>query len=219
MTPTRVLVALVILSGCGSSDTSSPDVNAFAQEVSSASAALDSYQAATRTMTTAADCGAAVGAYGTPMQNHLNSMQGAAGPMDQQMRNRGEPSHADLACGVNAMDNELRHHLQVACRAADMGANRTEAGRHVAVMADGLHYLQMRIAEMNLGMGPYDGGFYLQDGGVMGWDDHPAGCGGMAAPDGGMPHDAGPGPYDGGMGPYDGGMGPYDGGMGAGGMR
>lgn len=186
MTPTRVLAALVILSGCGSSDTSSPDVNAFAQEVSSASAALDSYQAATRTMTTAADCGAAVSAYGTPMQNHLNSMQGTAGPMDEQMRNRGEPSHADLACGVNAMDNELRHHLQNACRAGDMGPNHTEAGHHVAAMADGLQHLQMRIAEMN-GMGPADGGFQYHDGGVMGWDDHPAGCGGTGSHDGGMP--------------------------------
>jgi hypothetical protein len=217
----RVLLAWAILSGCGGASVSgSSDVTAFQQDVASATQALDGYQAATRTMSTAADCSAAVNGYGTPMQGDLDHMMSVSSSMDDQMRSMGQPSRADVGCGVQGMDDELRRHLQVACHEADMEHNLEEAARHIAAMGNGLQHMQMRAVEMSArGMGPgmMDGGWRMWDGGMMDPDDHPMGCPGGKMMDGGMMPGGGPGPMmDGGVGPMmDGGVGPMmDGGVG-----
>jgi len=234
MNSRRVLVACVALVACGPGGSNSGDVSAFEQQVLAATAALDSYQAATQAMSTPGDCGAAVNGYASPMRDDLGHLMSTSGAMDGQMRSMGEPARADVTCGLQGMDDELRQHLQVACHASDMAENRAEAARHVAAMADGLQHMQMRAAEVSAGMGHgmgpgmMDGGWRTFDGGMMDPDDHPMGCPGGASPDGGMPHGGNPGPmmdggmWDGGPGPMmdggtwpDGGPGPMmDGGMG-----
>lgn len=234
MNSRRVLAACVALSGCGSSVWSSGEVSVFEQDVLTATAALDSYQAATQAMSTPGDCGAAVNGYASRMQDDLGHLMSTSGSMDDQMRSMGEPARADVTCGLQGMDDELRLHLQAACRAADMAQNRAEAARHVAAMADGLQHMQMRAGEVSAGMGHgmgpgmMDGGWRTFDGGMMSPDDHPMGCPGGPSPDGGMPHGGNPGPMmDGGTWPdggpmpmmdggiWDGGPGPMmDGGMG-----
>ncbi len=214
-----VLVACVALAGCGSSISTSPDVNAFEQQVAAASAALNSYQTTTQGMTTAADCDAAVNGYAGPMTDDLGHMMSTSGTMDDRMRSMGEPGRADVTCGLQGMDDELRQHLQVACQAGGMAQNRAEAARHIAAMANGLQHMQMRTAEVSAGtshgMGPgmMDGGWRMSDGGMMDPDDHPMGCPGGPSPGGGMPHDGNPGPMmDGGMWPDAGPMPVMDGG-------
>jgi hypothetical protein len=201
-----VLAACVALSGCGSSVSTSPDVSTFEQQLAAATAALSSYQAATQTMSTAAICGAAVNGYAGPMQDDLGHMMSTSGAMDDHMRSMGEPARADVTCGLQGMDDELRQHLQVACHSGDMAQNRAEAARHVAAMANSLQHMQMRAAEVSAGtghgMGPgmMDGGWRMPDGGVMDPDDHPMGCLGGPSFDGGMPHGGDPGPMmDGGV--------------------
>jgi hypothetical protein len=140
------------------------------------------------------------------MQGDLDHMMPTAGSMDDHMRSMGEPSRADVTCGLSGMDDELRQHLQVACHDGDMARNRTEAARHVASMTEGLQHMQMRAAEVSAaighGMGPgmMDGGWWRSDGGMMEPEDHPRGCPGGPALDGGS-RGPGPGPgMDGGMG-------------------
>ena len=215
----RVVAACVVLAGCGSSPASTADTTAFAQQVTAATAALDTYQAATRTMSTATDCSAAVDGYGTPMQGDLDHMMSVSSAMDDHMRSMGQPSRADIGCGIQGMDDELRRHLQVACHEADMEHNREEAAHHIAAMGTALQHMQMRTAEASAGMGAgmMDGGWRMWDGGMMDPDDHPMGCPGGPMMDGGMMPGGGPGPMmDGGVGPMmDGGPGPMmDGGVG-----
>jgi hypothetical protein len=211
----RVLVACVVLSGCGGAGVAngSSDLSAFQQEITAAAQALDSYQGATGTMMSATDCSAAVNGYADPMRGDLDRMMDGSGGMDDDMRSMSQASHADVTCGVQGMHDELGHHLQVACHEADMVHNREEAARHIAAMANGLHHMQMRAAEISAGMGQMgpgmvDGGWRMWDGGMMSPDDHPMGCSGGPVMDGGMPG-GGPGPMvDGGPGPMmDGGMG------------
>ncbi len=214
----RVLLASMVLAGCGGASViGSSDLAAFQQEVASATQALGGYQAATRTMSTAADCTAAVNGYGTPMQGDLDQMMSVSSSMDDHVRSMGQPSRADVGCGVQGMDDELRRHLQVACHEADMDHNREEAALHIGAMANALQHMQMRAAELSAqGMGPgmMDGGWRMWDGGMMDPDDHPMGCPGGPMMDGGMMPGGGPGPMmDGGA--WDGGPGPMmDGGMG-----
>jgi hypothetical protein len=196
-------------------------VSAFEQQVAAATFALNSYQTTTQTMTTAADCGAAVNGYATPMQNHLGQLMSTSGSMDDQMRSMGEPSRADVTCGLQGMDDELRQHLQVACRAGEMAQNRAEAARHVAAMANDLQHMQMRAAEASVGMGHgmgpgmMDGGWRMSDGGMMDPDDHPMGCPGGPSAGAGMMDGGYPGPMmDGGTWPDAGPMPMTDGGMG-----
>ena len=205
----RVLLAWLVLSGCGGASVSgSSDATVFQQGVAAAIQALDSYQAATDTMSTAAGCGTAVSGYGAPMQGDLDRMRSRSGSMDDQMRGMGQPSRADVTCGLQGMDDELQHHLKVACHEADMDHNREEAARHVAAMGTALQHMQMRAAEasaaMGQGMGPgmmVDGGWRMWDGGTMHPDDHPMGCPGGPMSDGGMMPGGGPGPMmDGGTG-------------------
>jgi hypothetical protein len=219
-----VLLAWLVLSGCGGASVSgSSDATVFQQGVAAAIQALDSYQAATDTMSTAAGCGTAVSGYGAPMQSDLDHMMSRSAAMDDQMRGMGQPSRADVTCGLQGMDDELRHHLQVACHAADMDHNREEAARHVAAMGTALQHMQMRAAEVSAGTGHgpgsgmMDGGSRMWDGGMMDPDHHPMGCPGGPMMDGGVMPGGGPGPMmDGGAGPMmDGGSGPMmDGGMG-----
>lgn len=202
----------------------SSDVTAFQQDIAAATQALDSYRAATHTMSTAADCGAATNRYGTPMGGELDRMMSVSGSMDDMMRSMGQPTRADVTCGLQGMDDELRHHLQVACHEEDLEHNREEAARHIAVMSNGLQHMQMRAGEASEdsghhGMGPgmMDGGWRMPDGGMMDPDHHPAGCPGGPMMDGGTMPGGGLGPMmDGGAGPMaDGGPGPMmDGGMG-----
>ena len=220
----RVLLACVALAGCGGTSVgSSSDVTAFEQDVAAATQALDGYQAATRTMSTASDCNAAVSGYRAPMQSDLNHMMSRSAAMDDHVRSMGQPSRADVGCGLQGLDDELRRHLQVACHEPEMEHNREEAARHIAAMASGLQHMQMRAAEVSgwMGSGMMDGGWRMQDGGVMDPDDHPMGCPGGPMIDGGMMPGGGPGPMDGGGGPmmdagtWDAGHGPMmDGGMG-----
>ena len=219
-----LLLAGVAFAGCGGTSVGPSEVSAFQKDVAAATQALGAYQAATRTMSTPADCSTAVSGYGTPMQGDLGRMRSMSGSMDDQMRSMGQTSRADVGCGVQGMDDELRRHLQVACHEAEMEHNRDEAARHIAVMANGLQHMQMRAAEVSagtghgLGSGTMDGGSRMWDGGMMDPDDHPMGCPGGPMMDGGvMPGGGGPGPMmDGGVGPMmDGGVGPMmDGGVG-----
>ena len=198
MNPSRMWLACVALAGCGGASTSSSGaVTAFEQNLAAATQALTSYQVATRNMATAADCSAAVNAYGTPMQGDLDHMMSTSGSMDDQMRSMGQTSRADVGCGVQAMHDELGRHLQVACHGVDMANDRDEAARHIAAMANGLQHMQMRSAELSSGMGPgmMDAGWRMPDGGMMDPDDHPMGCPGGPMMDGG----AGP-MMDGGVG-------------------
>lgn len=193
----RVLVACVVLSGCGGASVStSSDVSAFEKQVTATAQALASYQAATSTMATAADCTAAVTGYANPMRDDLGHMMSTSGAMDDHIRSAGQPAHADVTCGLQGMDDELRQHLQVACHAGDVPRDRAEAARHIGVMANGLQHMQMRATEVSSATGH---GMGIPDGGMMDPDDHPMGCpGGM---DGGSKPDAGPMPMmDGGMG-------------------
>jgi len=186
-----ILVVWATLSACGAGS-SSTDVSAFQQNVTAATQALDSYQAATGTMMTAGDCTTAVSAYASPMQSDLDRMMSGSGAMDDLMRSMGPASRADVTCGVQGMNAELQHHLQVACHESDMVQDRGEAARHVAAMAYGLQHMQMRAAEVSAGsgqMGPgmMNGGWRMWDGGTMSLDDHPIGCHGGPMMDGGSP--------------------------------
>jgi hypothetical protein len=178
----RLLLTWVALAGCGGTNGGS-DVTAFQQDVTAATQALGTYQAATRTMSTTTDCSAAVNAYGTPMQAELDHMTSVSGSMDDHMRSMGQPSRADVGCGVQGMDHELRRHLQVACHDAEMGHNRDEAAQHVAAMGNALRHMQMRAAEASDGR--IDAGWRMGDGGMMEPDDHPMGCPGGPMIDGG----------------------------------
>ena len=212
----RALVVTVLLAGCGRASVSSSDVDAFQHDVTAALQALDTYQAATHTMSSAADCTTAVNGYANPMQGELDHMMSLSGTMDESMRSMGRSSRADVTCGLQGMADELRHHLREACHETDMEHNREEAARHITVMASGLEHMQMRAAEVSVETGHRgmtDGGWRMRDGGMMGGDDHPAGCPGGPMTDGGvMP--GGPGPMmDGGT--LDAGHTPMmDGGMG-----
>lgn len=217
----RVVAACVVVAGCGSSPGSSADTTAFAQRVAAATAALDAYRAATQGMSTGAGCTTAVNGYAGPMRGDLDQMMSGASAMDDQMRSMGTPSRADVTCGVQGMDDELRRHLQIACQAGDLAQNRAEAAYHVALMAGGLQHMQLRAADVSaenghgLGPGMMDGGWRMSDGGMMDPDDHPMGCPGGPSLDGGMPHGGNPGPMmDGGIWPDAGPMPMQDGGMG-----
>jgi hypothetical protein len=182
-----LLLTWVILAGCGGTNGGgASDVTAFQQELASATQALGTYQAATRTMSTAADCSAAVNGYGTPMQADLDHMTSVSGSMDDRMRSMGQPSRADVGCGLQGMDDELRRHLQVACHDAQMAQNRDEAAQHVAAMGNALQHMQMRAAEVSDGR--MDGAWRMGDGGMMEPDDHLMGCPGGPMIDGGMGH-------------------------------
>jgi hypothetical protein len=188
---TRVLLVWAVLTGCGgTSISSSSDLTAFQQDVAAATQTLGAYQAGTRTMSTPADCSGVVNGYGAGMQGDLDHMMSMSGAMDDRLRSMGQPSRADVGCGVQGMDDELRHHLQVACHEADMEHNREEATRHIAAMGNALQHMQMRGAEVSTGMGPgmMDGGWRMSDGGMLGPDDHPMGCPGGSMMDGGMGH-------------------------------
>jgi hypothetical protein len=185
------LVVSAALSGCGGGS-SSTDVSAFQQNVAAATQALNSYQAATGTMMTPGDCTTAVNGYGSPMQGDLDRMISGSAAMDDLMRSLGPASRADVTCGLQGMNDELQHHLQVACHESGMVQNRDEASRHIAAMAYGLQHMQMRGAELSAGpgqMGPgmMNGGWRMWDGGTMSLDDHPLGCPGGPMMDGGMP--------------------------------
>jgi len=186
-----VLGVWATLLACGGSSNSS-DVSAFQQNVAAATQALDSYQAASGTMMNAGDCTAAVNGYGSHMQGDLDRMMSGSGAMDDAMRSMGPASRADVTCGVQEMNGELQHHLQLACHESDMVQNRDEATRHVAAMANGLLHMQMRAAEVSagpgqIGPGMMNGGWRMWDGGTMSLDDHPIGCPGGPMMDGGMP--------------------------------
>jgi hypothetical protein len=213
----QVLAVLAVLAGCGASAPSSLDTDSFSQDVAAATQALGVYQSATQSMNTAADCSSAVNGYGTPMQGDLDHMMSVSGSMDDQIRSMGQPSRSDVGCGVQGMDDELGHHLQVACHDADMDHDRQEAARHVAAMGNALRHMQMRVAEVSaqtMVPGMMDGGWRMWDGGTMDPDDHPMGCPGGPRMDGGMMPGGGPGPImDGGT--WDAGPMPMmDGGMG-----
>ena len=216
MMSSRAVVACVVLAGCGSSPGTSADPAVFAQQAVTATATLAAYQTATQGMSTPSECAAAVNGYGGSMRGDIDQMKSGASAMDDQMRHMGDASRADVVCGMQGMEDELRQHLQVACSSGDMGQNRAEAARHVAAMADGLQHMQMRAAEVSAGTGHtgpgmIDGGWRMFDGGMMGADDHPMGCPGGPSLDGGMPHGGYP-MMDGGFWPDAGPM--QDGGMG-----
>jgi hypothetical protein len=188
------LAPLLALAGCGTSSTGAEggplDVATYDRLAVSATSTLESYRSATASMSTGARCSSAVGAYGPAMRGDLDQMRGMAGAMDTQMRNMGQPSAADMECGMGVMEGELQRHLGVACTSVDMAANRAEAAQHFAVMEPALEHMQMRTAEMTAmmnssggmmgqGMGPgmMDGGWRMPDGGMMSWNHQIPGCG------------------------------------------
>ena len=87
------------------------------------------------------------------------------------MRSMGQPTRADVTCGLQGMDDEVRHHLQAACHEEDMEHDRQEAARHIAAMSNGLQHMQMRAGEVS-----EDSGHHGMGPGTMDPDHHPAGC-------------------------------------------
>ncbi len=209
-----VLAAVLLLGACSGTGNSmgvnASDVAALDQAAARVSSSAASYQTSTANMATPADCGAAVQQYSTQVQPSVDRIAQMSGRMDAAMSSMGQMMGADMECGSGVMQQELAHHLGVACASPDMAANRAEAARHAGAMQEFADHMRMRADEMSTMMGSsgmmgggmgsgngpavMDGGWVMPDGGTIPFDHTMPGCtyanGGFHA-DGGSPTDGG----------------------------
>lgn len=187
-----VMSALVSAVACGSSDRiSASDVAAYDQLAADLSNSAATYRNAAASMTSPADCTAALQHYMARARPDLDQMGPIAGRMDGQMGMMGRGTNSDMACGIAVMSSELARHGGAACVSTDMSANRVVALRHSDTMEQDSEHMRMRVAEMDELMGwsgggmgggmmgggfRPDGGWTLPDGGSMGWDHAMSGC-------------------------------------------
>jgi hypothetical protein len=211
------LATALLLSACSSMGNSTgvnaSDVAALDQAASNVSGSAASYQTSTANMATPADCTAAVQQYTTQVHPNVDHIAQMSGRMDAAMSSMGQMMGADMQCGSSVLQQELAHHLGIACTSPDMAANRAEAMRHVGAMQEFADHMRMRADEMGTmmdgnggmmggemgmggGTGPamMDGGWVMPDGGTIPFDHTMPGC---TCADGGFHSDSGS-PSDGG---------------------
>ncbi len=215
-----LLISLSVLAACSSSSSRSTgptasDAATYNQKALEAAAAATGYKQAAGAMASPADCTAALQKYEASMQPLLDQMRQMARGMDDFMKSAGQPMAGDLDCGMQLMQDELARHKSVACSSPDMAANLAEVVRHCDAMASFADHMEMRAVEAGQMMSPdggmamgapgptadagwmedwTDGGFKLQDGGAMAFDDAIPGCiytPGGYMPDGGFAMDGG----------------------------
>ena len=213
---TAVAAALLLGACSGTSNSTgvnASDVAALDQSAAKVSSSAASYQASTAGMATRADCAAAVQQYTAEVQPDVDRISQMSGRMDAAMSSMGQMMGADMECGAGVMQQELAHHLGIACTSPDMAADRAEAMRHVQAMQQFADHMRMRADEMSTmmgsggmmaggmgmgggGAGPsmMDGGWVTPDGGTIPFDHTMPGC---AYADGGF-HSDGGSPSDGG---------------------
>jgi hypothetical protein len=157
MQTTKLFIAGVIVVAygvaCGESNESpadsstatTSDIANYQQLAVNVQSGATTYRANTTALdtATAADCRRVHDAYDADLRSWLPQMVQMSGAMDRYMGHHGGSSTADHACVAATMTYELERHHAAACMAADMGANRTEAGRHVdAMLSYGEHILE-----------------------------------------------------------------------------
>jgi hypothetical protein len=210
------LAAATLLSACSSmgnsTGVSASDVAALDQAAANVSGSAASYQTSTSNMATPADCAAAVQQYSVQVQPNVDRIAQMSGRMDSGMSSMGQMMGADMECGSGVMQQELAHHLGIACTSPDLAANRAEVMRHVQATQEFADHMRMRADEMGTmmgssgmmgggmgmggGTGPavMDGGWAMPDGGTIPFDHTMPGCtyadGGFHS-DGGSPSDGG----------------------------
>lgn len=147
------LAGLLALAACGGASTgTSPsgmpagDAAAYEGSALSLSAAVTAYQDAAQTMSTPAQCQAAVQQYGTAMTAALAQVRARAGAVDQAFQAAGDPAAADATCGATVMADRLRLHLAEACTTGDMTRERARAQDHLREMTQDAAHVEMRAA-------------------------------------------------------------------------
>lgn len=180
------MMCVAALAACGGSGslTNGADASAYRSAALQVSTSVASYDTATTSMTTPAECTAAVQHHEAQVDPVLGHMGEMAGGMDGAMRSMGEMKGADMECGVAVMQQEMQKHHAAACSSLDMAANRAEAQRHVEAMQQLANHMQMRAEEMSTlaaggamhGGTMQGGGWTTPDGGMMSWDDPMPGC-------------------------------------------
>lgn len=211
-------LALGACSGMGSgSGMSSTNAAAYNQKATQVSSAVAKYRAAAATMTSPADCKAAVDQYQADVKPAIDGMAQMAGEMDGAMEQMGQKMHGDMQCGDQVMEDELARHLAAACTSTDTATNQSEVTRHGDAMQGYAEHMQMRAGEVGSMMGNMMGGgmmggtapattggaTQLPDGGMMSWDHTMPGCtyrDGSFQPEGGNTSGGTTGGADGGTG-------------------
>jgi hypothetical protein len=161
----KALLLLAVLSAaCGgtTSGVSSAEIQAFNAAALGVSTAAASYGTQAATMTSAATCTSAQGAYDPQARPKVVEMQGMGAAMDRSMVSMGSMGHMaddDIACAANAMMAELDRHRSVACASGtDMTPNKAEAQQHVATMTLWADHQMVRSNAMGSMMGTGMGG-------------------------------------------------------------
>lgn len=186
--------ALTACAGSDSTRTSGMDATAYRSTALQLSSAATSYDTATSTMTTPAECTDALQQHLSQLQPVAQQMGQLAGPMDGAMESMGRMTDADMECGFTVMQQQLRQYAAGACSASDMAANREAARQHVATLQALSNHMQMRADEvsqlaagttpgglqagMMQGSGPTGttGTWTMPGGGTMSWGDAMPGC-------------------------------------------
>jgi hypothetical protein len=166
------LTGVLALGACGGSmgdsmGVSSSEVAAMDQAATGVSAAAVTYRTGMASITTAADCAAAVEEYSSQVQPDVDRIAQMSGRMDGAMGSMGQMMGADMECGAEVMQQELHRHLGVACTAEDMAANQAEAALHAEAMQGFAEHMRMRSDEMGTMM-EANGGMMGGNGGMMG---------------------------------------------------
>jgi hypothetical protein len=198
MGATRVIVssaiALVVAAACGQASDSSPNASVTSDDIATyqelTSRVQDGAASYRATMmapgtTTAAECRRVHDAYDREVRPWVSRMVHMGGEMDRYMEAHGGANMADYACVSATMMDELDHHHATACTFSDIGADRTEAIRHVDAMLSYGSHMWDRCDQMMRGIDSGSWGWGPMMGGCEIWDGHCSGmmhedcCGGM----------------------------------------
>jgi hypothetical protein len=139
----------------GSADPVATDTNVMGVQAGALqlAAAASAYGTAAAAMADVAACRSEAAAYDDVVRPMVQQMRAIAAAVDRRMMSMGQASSADVQCGADAMLWELDRHRSLACAAADMGPNRTEALGHAQAMTEWADHQRVRSEEMGSMMG------------------------------------------------------------------
>jgi hypothetical protein len=195
------VLAVVVGAACGESNqavasgstATTGDIASYQQLATNVQDGATTYRAnmmAPGTVTTA-DCQRVHDAYDAQLRPWVSQMVQMSGSMDHYIDDHGGAGVADLGCVSAAMMYEIDRHHTAACTAADIGANRTEAGRHVDAMLSYGGHMWDRCDQMMRGLDAGNWGWEPKMHGCEDWDGccssmmHDGCCGGMGRMHGG----------------------------------
>lgn len=150
------LLALAGLPACGDAGDSDAkaatgdDVAAYRQFMQDVQSTAAGYETAMMgdQITTVAACQQVHDEYDAHVRVRLENMAEMSGRLDVFMYQHGGGGMADVGCATAGMSSELDQHRLLACRSADLAADRAEAVRHVDVMSNYALHMTERSDQM-----------------------------------------------------------------------